>query len=206
MSCVTRAFRYSLVNCVRVPGTYSLCACLRIVTSCGCALNFVNYSCMCHTVRLLYLTDVMTIYVLTMESVTEPSIDLILTSDCTGTTEHRIRITRHLRHLRCLCSHTLYRDPLANKLLLLQPRPATLLLIYCHSRPSSPLLSYESTTTHVHPAHYSAKNLLQQSTMQSLKWSFLNPSFKGPLLCPEVGVVLMIRLLDYCWLVLVQYQ
>ena len=146
---------------------------------------------MCHTVRLLYLTDVMTIYVLTMESVTEPSIDLILTSDCTGTTEHRIRITRHLRHLRCLCSHTLYRDLLVNKLLQ-QPRPATLLLIYYHSRPSSPLLSYESTTTHVQ-AQYSAKNLLQQSTMQSLKWSFLNPSFKGPLLCPEVGAVLMIR-------------
>ena len=89
---------------------------------------------MCHTVRLLYLTDVMTIYVLTMESVTEPSIDLILTSDCTGTTEHRIRITRHLRHLRCLCSHTLYRDPLANKLLK-QPGPATQLRIYYHPRP-----------------------------------------------------------------------
>ena len=134
MSCVTPAFRYFLVNCVPVPGTCSLCAYPRIVTPCGCALNFVNYSCMCHTVRLLYLTDVMTIYVLTMESVTELSIDLILTSDCTGTTEHRIRITRHLRHLRCLCSHTLYRDPLASNLLQ-QPRPATLLLIYYHPRP-----------------------------------------------------------------------
>ena len=152
MSCVTRAFRYFLVNCVPVPGTCSLfawtcslCVCPRMVTPCGSALNFLNYSCMCHTVRLLYLTDVMTIFVLTMESVTEPLIDLILTSDYTGTTEHRIRITRHLRHLRCLCSHTLYRDPLANKLLQ-QPRPATLLLIYYHSRPSSPLLSYESTS------------------------------------------------------------
>ena len=204
MSCVTRAFRYFLVNCVPVPGTCSLfawtcslCVCPRMVTPCGSALNFLNYSCMCHTVRLLYLTDVMTIYVHTMESVTEPSIDLILTSDFTGTTGHRIRITRHLRHLRCLCSHTLYRDPLVNKLLLLQPRPATLLLIYYHSRPSSPLLSEESTTTQVQ-ATYSTENLLQQSTMQSLKWSFSNPSFKGPLLCPEVGVVLMISLLDHC--------
>ena len=146
---------------------------------------------MCHTVRLLYLTDVVTIFVLTMESVTELSIDLILMSDCTGTTEHRVRITRHLRHLRCLCSHTLYRDPLVNKLLQ-QPRPATLLRIYYHSRPSSPLLSYKSTTTHVQ-AHYSAMNLLQAVYHAKPEMVFLKSKFKGPLLCPEVGAVLMIR-------------